>query len=800
MSRATTLFLLAFVATAGSSARGQEEAPAAPATTYVDDKTPLLEREPFDLIILDEENKNFKAEVRTIETLSRPRLLDSERKGKLEFRFLYDDAFLYEVEWIHLVNVDFFENRLFREAQRLAGEAKKLDPVTNFVQTEALLDESYRYYMRMKAEYPKHPGLEAAIDAFLYQDLSTLYRADRFAESLSVMEQLYKRNPGYNGGRLKDAMGKLVNEIVDDYVERKDYRSARIVLDRLAEKYGGQQPTTIQQWRVTLNKLAGEKLAAAKKHLDAEEYREAIEEIRQALDISPKVPGGKDLELVLAETYPQIIVGVTQPALSYDSGRLDNWAARRTGRLVHRTLIEFLGAGSEGGEYEFPGGLIERSPDGRTMTFRMQQFTEDSSTPIASGYDLSRRLLELASPRSLEYREGWGSLATGVAVDNVLKVDVNLRRSHVLPQALLRVPMAPSQQKEGAEALEGTGSFRVDIQGDSETRFMQKGFTPGSRLAELIERRFDDANGALNALRRGQIDVIDRLFPSDAARLKEQLGRDSDLVLQPYSLPTVHVLVPKSDHPFLSNRNFRRALVFGIDRHRILHEELLGGADIPGCRILSGPFPAGLDQTDPLGYAYDHTLEPRDWRPRLAKLLTIIAEKELTTKSERLEEEPPKLTPLLIAHPATESARNTCQAIITHLSLIGIEIKVKELPPGETTDPDNECDLLYTEIAIWEPVADARRLLGMKGVAATDSPYVGQALRRLDAAENWGDVRDQLVALHHAAHNEVSVIPLWQTVDFFVYNKRLRNIGEQPVWLYQYVDQWRLGAQTAQRK
>jgi hypothetical protein len=199
-----------------------------------------------------------------------------------------------------------------------------------------------------------------------------------------------------------------------------------------------------------------------------------------------------------------------------------------------------------------------------------------------------------------------------------------------------------------------------------------------------------------------------------------------------------------------------------------------------------------------LGYAYDHSLAPRSWQPRLAKLLTIMAENDLTEKAEQLKEEPPKLTPLLIAHPATESARVACQAIILHLSLIGVEIKVKELPPGVTTDPDNECDLLYAEIAIWEPIADARRLLGMKGVAATDSPFVAQALRRLDAAENWGDVHDQLLALHHAAHNEVSVIPLWQTVDSFVYNKRLRNLGERPVWLYQNVDQWRLGAQTAQ--
>ncbi|MCA9142015.1 MAG: hypothetical protein H6821_06125 [Planctomycetaceae bacterium] len=781
-----------------TSNNAQEDAPVTPEATYVDTKTPLLDRDPFDLIVLDEENKGFTAEVQTLSSLKRPRLQEADRKGKLQFRFLYDDAFLYEVEWIHVAKVEFFENMLFAKAQELVVQAKSLDPAKEFVRVEGLLDEAYRYFSRLQTEYPKYPGLEAAVDEFLYQDAGSLYKAGRFAESLSVMDQLNDRNPNFKGGSLKTVMGTLVSKIVADYVKREDYRSARIVLDRLAAKFGSAQPTTIQQWRQQLDKLAGVKLTDARTALGEQKYREAIASIRQALDISPTVPGGKALELELAETYPQIIVGVTQPALSYDSGRLDNWSARRTGRLVHRTLIEFLGAGSEGGQYQFPGGLIERSPDGRTMIFRLKQFTEDDDSPLANGYDLSRRLLELANPRSLEYREAWGSLVTGVTVEDVLRVDVNLRRSHVLPQSLLRVPMSASIQQDGKEALEGTGSFRVDIQGENETRFLLKSFTPGTRLAELIEQRFEDAQSALNALRRGRIDIIDRLFPSDAARLSEQLGRDSDLVLQKYSLPTVHMLVPKSDHPFLANANFRRALVFGIDRKRILEEELLGGKEIAGCRILSGPFPAGIDQTDPLGYAYDHTLEPRVWRPRLAKLLTIIAEKELALKAELLEEAPPTLTPLLIAHPATESARIACQAIITHLGIIGIEVKVKELPPGETLDADNECDLLYTEIAIWEPVSDARRLLGARGVAQTDSPYVNQALRRLDAAENWGDVHDQLIALHHAAHNEVTVIPLWQTVDYFIYNKRVRNIdvGDPLVWLYQNVDQWRLGAQS----
>lgn len=766
------------------------------------EEVPLLDREAFDIIVLDEANKNYVAELVVGSFPGRAIPPADKRKGHLRVRLVEDDIMQWDVEWAHIVNVILFERMLFDKAKALRGEGKAFASLAQpqFREAEAKLDESWMYFMRMKREYPRYPNLEKEIDHFLWEDSVMLYKSRRFAEALSVMEQLFDRNPNYNSS-LARGMDRLVSVIVNDYLAKQDFRSARVVLDRLADKYQGKKPQTIDALRNKLDALAAEKVAEGQKLLDLKKYREAVETVREARDISPRFAGARDLEQTLATTYPQIIVGVTQPAATFDSERIDDWAARRTGRLVHRTLIEFLGAGNEGGEYAFPGGVIDRSPDGRTLTFRLNQFSADNADVIPSGYELSRRLLDLGNPRSPEYRPAWASLITGVAVNNVLQVDVDIRRSHVLPQSLLRVPMTSTRLPDGTPAKTGTGSFQVDVQTDSEVRFMLKGFQPRSRLAELIERRFDNANAALNALRRGRIDVIDRLFPSDAVRLQEQLKteRNPDLVLQQYALPTVHMLIPKSDDPYLQNKEFRRALAFGIDRQRILGEDLLGGEPVPGCEVISGPFPLGLGETDPLAYAYDETLDPRVWRPRLGKLLTILAEKQLTTHAEKLKKEPPKLKPLLLAHPATESARVACQAIKAHLAIIDIKIETKELPIGMTTDPEEECDLLYAEIAIWEPVSDARKLLGPTGVASTDSPFVQQALRRLNAAENWGDVRDELVALHRAAHNEVAIIPLWQTTDSFVYNKRLRNLGENPVWLYQNVDQWRLQAEVAER-
>ncbi len=83
-----------------------------------------------------------------------------------------------------------------------------------------------------------------------------------------------------------------------------------------------------------------------------------------------------------------------------------------------------------------------------------------------------------------------------------------------------------------------------------------------------------------------------------------------------FPLPSVHMLVPCSDHKFIADRNFRRALQYAINREDILNGELLQNRTIPGCRVVSGPFPAGLEVSDPLGYAYDEKIEARSYQPK----------------------------------------------------------------------------------------------------------------------------------------------------------------------------------------
>ena len=70
------------------------------------------------------------------------------------------------------------------------------------------------------------------------------------------------------------------------------------------------------------------------------------------------------------------------------------------------------------------------------------------------------------------------------------------------------------------------------------------------------------------------------------------------------------------------------------------------------------------------------------------------------------------------------------------------------------------------------------------------SSYMSQALRQLERASDWREVRDELWRVHRIAHDDVAVIPLWQLTDYFAYHKSLRGFAPQTVSLYENVEAW----------
>ena len=103
-----------------------------------------------------------------------------------------------------------------------------------------------------------------------------------------------------------------------------------------------------------------------------------------------------------------------------------------------------------------------------------------------------------------------------------------------------------------------------------------------------------------------------------------------------------------------------------------------------------------------------------------------------------------------------------------------------------------DVDLMYAELAMWEPVVDARPLLDADGMSRGASPTMSLKLRQLEQATEWGEVASRLREIHNIAHDDVAIIPLWQLTDHFAYHGGVQGIGTMPVTLYQNVERWKL--------
>jgi ABC-type transport system substrate-binding protein len=448
---------------------------------------------------------------------------------------------------------------------------------------------------------------------------------------------------------------------------------------------------------------------------------------------------------------------------------------------------------------------------------------------------LALRLVEMADANSDRSSADFAALAASVTLANGRDVDVLWRRPHVRPEAFLQIPLRWLATEREAPGLWFNSQ---PAKRDGVERSYERTGAPAAAVGEprlIVETEFPDDEASLGALMRGDVDVIDRVPPWQLARV----ANSPNVSVVAYRLPTVHVLIPNQANPLLETREFRRALNYGIDAESIVRDILLGGEARPGFRTLSGPFPAGVALNDPGGYAYNPELAPRPYEPRLAALLAGVARTTLAKRDEEkrkaeakaeakeeaaktpqaeaagktaaetppptakdeaakdptagdddVEKPAPPPAPLILAHSSDPVAKLACQSIKMQLDQIGIPIKLAEFKGG-APPADLKYDLLYAELAIWEPVYDARRLLSSTGVAGRASAMMTAALDQLDRAENWNQARDQLREIHRIAHYDLPLIPLWQTVNHFAHRQSLSGVEANPVTLYQNLPQWR---------
>lgn len=657
------------------------------------------------------------------------------------------------------------------------------------------LDKAFGNLLYLRQNYPKTPQLEATYIRYLYADVLRLGQSKQFDAAMSTADELYTRDPNYKppgGGRpIRDVMAFIISQTADQVIAEKNYIRAREYLADIETKYRDVFKDVVAASRKDLSDQAIAKQKEAIQHLKAGRFREARAAGRRMIAIYPEVEGSAKLMAEIVSRYKLIVVGVTQPSIKSDPRSLHNWAERRTGAVAHRLLCEFQEQGPDGGRYSSPVAALEVTEDRDGISFDLSKATTGVS---ATAYEASQRLGSAASPQSREYSTAWAQLLEQSSISGPNKIEAAFRRPHVLPQALLQLPLAAPKNQNGELVYPQDGAYIVASRDEEKLKFAinpNYNIDLGAQKFELEELVFDDSRTALDALRRGDIDLIDRLHPGEAAELIE--SKDSGLIVGRYDLPTVHMLIPNQRNEHMKSRTFRRALMYGIDREQILLRRLLRNLEPPsGCQVISGPFPAGIQGNESLGYAYNDSLQPRPYEPRLALTLGELAQREIASVAKLRNIEVAKRPVLKLAHPATETAREACVAIAGQLGSIGFTCELKELPHGETLDSSGDYDLLYAEIAMWEPLVDAGRLFGPGGIVPDAGPYVSLALRRLESASEWDQARRRLTDLHRMTFTDMTVIPLWQLTEHFAFHRSLRGVERQRLTLYNDVEKWQV--------
>jgi len=707
----------------------------------------LMDEEPFDVVTLKPEATGRSVKIAPLEFENRRIPTNVKETDKFQVTILLFPTRRYEVQWKDIGKIWLYE-------QMILARAKKLVDDKNF-------GEAFEHLNFLFVNYPQTPGLQVLRQEFLYKSAEEMSRQNRLAHTMAVLEELQKSFPNFQKERVRGLITDVSGQLIESYFQKKDLSSARTMINRLAKQYQDDPLPVVEQWKGKFLDLANEYKAKALEYREKKDYLAARREATKMLDIEPQIEGGKELLRELLKEYPIVRVGVFQTADKPDTAAIANWPAFRSGQLISRPLFEFRSTGPEGGQYRFSLGSFLQSDDRLELEMTIQN-------PGQAGIPTS--LVSVAGPEKLKMR---------------------FRRPHVLPQAFLQWPI---------EAI-GDGNLPVGVlykpkSKDGNTQRFE--WAPSNKGAdfqpmEIHEILYEDPSKAINDLLRGEIEAIDRLFPADARKLQASIVSKT-INVESYALPTVHMLVPRTSNPYLDDREFRRALLYAINREGILKGEILGGADAEQSRVISGPFPRGVTENDPIAYAYNTSVDNLAYDPRLAKVLMLITNSKLKMQYEKRKEPLPPIPKMTLGVPNYEAARVAGQAIVEQWKLIGVQADLAVLDkvpePGEMPN----IDILYLTASIWEPATDAERLFGIGGPAQSNNQFIVQVLSGLSASRNWREVRQSCQDLHALVAAHLPVLPLWQVGESFAYRGEISGVTKKPLGLYQDLQKWRVRA------
>ncbi len=731
----------------------------------------VLDEAPFDIITLKKDEQGRSVKVNPIDFPNRK--VPEAPKDTDRFRVVFPlfAGRVYEIQWKDIEKVILYEELILQRATALLEQKK--------------FSEAFEHLDFLIKNYPQTQGLSRLRRDFLYKSATEMVGQRQLPHALGVLEEFQRMFPeDKDKERIRNAISNVSSQLVESYFASNDLGTARAMVLRLEKDYSKDPLPVVAKWRGKFLELATGFRDIAIRERDAGDYSKARQAALRMLAIEPDIEGGKQLLNDLIIAYPMIRVAVFQSSNHPDSAALADWAASRYGHLVSRPLFEFRSTGPEGGQYRFRYGSFQHSDDRTEFDLMIQNPGKEG---VPDSLSLSQAFLDRATVGNASYAPSWASIIDRVSVFGPERLKLKLRRPHVLPQAFLQWELIEKNNMQDTKPL-----YRIKSNEPGLRRFEWADSNPPADFQpkEIQEILYSDPQKAIADLRRGDIEIIDRLFPADAFQLRNV----TSVITDQYALPMVHMLIPKTSNAYMDSSEFRRTLLYAINREAILNGEILGNSRSDTSRVISGPFPFGATDADPIAYAYNKNVDNYPYDPKLAKVLLMLTKSKLASQAARKREKPISIPTIRLGVPDNESAKVAGEAIVQAWKLVEIPAELVVIKSDLEKNETPEVDFLYVSAAVWEPATDAERLFGVGGAAPSSNQYVVQALGKLSVARNWREVRDECNNLHMVVAAHLPVLPLWQVSETFVYRREVVGIAKKPISLYQDVQKWRLQA------
>jgi peptide/nickel transport system substrate-binding protein len=302
-------------------------------------------------------------------------------------------------------------------------------------------------------------------------------------------------------------------------------------------------------------------------------------------------------------------------------------------------------------------------------------------------------------------------------------------------------------------------------------------------LSRLVYRVIPDHEEMIAAVEKGEIDLIDLVYPEDLARLK----KNRDLVIRStYGLTLCYLGINNSKPPF-SDLRVRRAIELSLDKLTLTKKFFYGGYGIPTNRPVSPAF-FGFP-TFPKVSRYD----PKEAR----KLLSEAGYPEGFSA---------KLLTQPFARPYLPDPRGCAEEVKKQLALVGIDVEI--LVPSDMKEyfaMEEDEQVFDLSLAGWFTAgADPDFMLtpllggsllqgaGVKNRVRWDNRAFDEkilAARGLSLSDSWRRIKLYNEAIE-IFNEELPFIPLFHTKMFLVFNKRVKGMKPTPSGGAFFVKAW----------